>query len=112
MDSVNESAVAQEKAKKSFGGRIVGWLIRAAIVIGVVYFLSGLREDQQANFVESVAADAVAKCEGDAGCLENLAENFESCFKSHAESRRSGKYNRKYSLRSEEHTFELQSREN
>ena len=62
MDSVNESAVAQEKAKKSFGGRIVGWLIRAAIVI--------VQRLKSSSGVESLSFPANCHTAGYRPCLD------------------------------------------
>ena|SRR5690606_26649075 len=97
MENVNETPVTEEKPK-SFLRKLIGWIIKLAIIGGVAYYIVGLRAEKEDKFIESVAAAAVQRCGGDVACIDNLKENFASCLSANYETRRSGKYNRKYIL--------------
>ena len=89
---------AETPKKKSWLGKVIGWLVMLAVAIVVAKFIAGLRSDQKGNFIKKSRALAETQCQADAECLKRLDVKFEGCLELASDSHKSGKYGRKYEL--------------
>lgn len=93
-----EASAKVPPAKKSFGYRFLSFLIKAGLVVGVIYFFGSLQSEIKDNFKNHVLLDEKQKCKTDAACLANLEAKFEQCVEDNSSSHKSGKYKRSYTL--------------
>lgn len=96
--TTNTTQETQAPKKKSMARRLITWVIYVAVAVVVYNYVTDLRAEQKEKFVRDVKAAAVQQCAGDNACLASLDANFATCLSANHETRKSGRYNRKYIL--------------
>jgi len=92
-----QNAVSVEQ-KPSFGKKVVGFAIKGGLVVGFVYFIGGLQDEQKNKFLASYKAEQIESCDGNQQCLAGVEANFDDCADANIESHRRGKFNRDYTM--------------
>lgn len=81
---VSEENNSQEQ-KKSLMSRIIskliGWTIKIAIGLVILYFVWGYLDKRQEEFIQTSINSAVSKCGNDQACIKNAKENDRKCVK-------------------------------
>lgn len=98
QETSNEPEKPVVKKKKTIGDRLLTWTINIVLVGGLVYWIIGMRADQKQKFYQGIVDTATLECNKDRVCLDNLKARFKECASGYTSSRKSGKFNKEYSI--------------
>ncbi len=95
-----ENNEQQEKQPKKKGclARIFSGCLTVIVGIAILGGLLYMRMLQEDEFFKKSKEEAITSCAGDDGCETRMNSNFDDCIEDNHTSRKSGKFNRKYTF--------------